>query len=281
VWDIKLNLGDKGIAKVSEVFQQFGVWIVGPGATVRQAKADADAMKILAKAEGQVTDLRYRAAWRLADQEARRQENREATAQEIAKALPDQVSEEPVDPDWINFFGECCQDVSDEQMRKLWGRIGAAEIAKPNSFSRRTLSAVKHLSPQEKELFEKLMSKVWRGSHRTLVPIDHFEGFETLKEFKLYYGDLLILNAAGLSHLDSAQIELPAGTALVAGSDAIVFGKTIPEFVYLPLTPAGEELSRVVLVEPDYGFHESQIGRMRMFQPASIWPHPGDVEDEA
>ena len=66
------------------------------------------------------------------------------------------VTNEPLDKDWTTRFFRIVEDVSNEEMQKLWGKILAGEIKQPNSFSLRTLELVRNLSQKEAFVFSKI-----------------------------------------------------------------------------------------------------------------------------
>jgi len=88
----------------------------------RVAHAEADADKIRAVSQIEITELQHRAMSRLIAEEAKKQHNIEAIT---IKALPDlkpDAKPENVQDDWItNFFDEC-RLISDEEMQSLWQR---------------------------------------------------------------------------------------------------------------------------------------------------------------
>lgn len=67
-----------------------------------------------------------------------------------------EVSSESVDPDWITRFFDIVQDISNEQMQELWGRVLAGEVKQPKSFSLRTLETLRNITSEEAQLFEKI-----------------------------------------------------------------------------------------------------------------------------
>lgn len=127
----------------------------------RRAKADADAALILAENEGGERGVALRAAERINKREIRRQENVEAVVKGALGYLPESVSEEKVDEDWIVQFFDYCQDVGDEEMRSLWAKILADEVTAPNSYSPRTLHTVKLLRKEDAHLFTRFCDYVW------------------------------------------------------------------------------------------------------------------------
>ncbi len=120
----------------------------------RDARAEADALVILAEGRVAAQEIEHRALERLLDTEVRRQENIEAIVEKARIALPDAVTAEPVSSDWSARFFDVCQDVGDDEMRSLWGKILAGEVTKPGSYSLRTLRALQHLAKDEAQDFE-------------------------------------------------------------------------------------------------------------------------------
>lgn len=88
--------------------------------------------------------------------EAERQKNIDKVTlyafREAARITCD-ASEKPVDKDWMNRFLNVTQDVSEDQMQEVWGKVLAGEVNKPGTFSLRTMELLKNLSKGEAELF--------------------------------------------------------------------------------------------------------------------------------
>lgn len=127
--------------------------LYSPWGTVRQAKADAKAKIIIAKSENDIADLNLRAKSRFEYQESVKQHNLEQITVHAAKALPQQVSDKDVDKGWIFQFFDYAQQVCDEDMQVLWGKILAGETSQPGSFSKRTLNFLKTIDKEEAEQF--------------------------------------------------------------------------------------------------------------------------------
>jgi len=127
----------------------------------RMARAEADALLILAEAQGKAADIEQRAVHRVANKELRRQRNIEGIVKESMRFLPRDVSVDPVSEDWTVQFFEHCQDVSDEQIQSIWARILAGEVAGPGRYSLRTLHALKLLRKEDAALFTNYCKFVW------------------------------------------------------------------------------------------------------------------------
>ncbi len=74
----------------------------------------------------------------------------ELLAHEYAQGTADEeVSDEPMDPDWFARWREAAQDVSNEEMRQLWARLITGEVKSPGTFSLQTISLLRNLSHQQ------------------------------------------------------------------------------------------------------------------------------------
>ncbi|MYF37096.1 MAG: DUF2806 domain-containing protein [Synechococcus sp. SB0678_bin_12] len=68
-----------------------------------------------------------------------------------------EVSDHDPDPDWAARFFDGAQDVSSEELQKLWGRILAGEVKSPGQTSLRTLSILRNMTQKEAQDFSNLM----------------------------------------------------------------------------------------------------------------------------
>ena len=91
-------------------------------------------------------EIAKRASSRLAYQEITKQQNIEAVIDNAYEELgtTDSVSSEPVNANWMIRFFNSVEDISDESIQKIWGRILAGEIKRPNNYSYRTLEIKKY-----------------------------------------------------------------------------------------------------------------------------------------
>ncbi|MEE9129357.1 MAG: DUF2806 domain-containing protein [Phycisphaerales bacterium] len=236
----------------------------------RKAKAEADAMIIFADAEIEVAK---RAARRLGVQEVRRQQNIETIVDSAAKLLPETVSEEPVDPDWMSRFFADAADVSEEHLQKIWAKLLAQEVAEPGRCSRRMLSILKEMNWEDARRFERLCGLVWYRENHGFVPLDEelvpSGGWESqveyLSRFDIVVDDLLELDSLGLIHYqeDLAQ-SLSTGSIISNGQSFYVLyvhqksGANLSLEAF-PLTRSGYELSLIVGSEPNKQFHENTL----------------------
>lgn len=150
-------------------------------------------------------DLTGRALCRFVKQETQREYNLETIADEAYDILKEATSDtnENVSDDWIAKFISYAQDVSDEDMKKIWARILAGEVKKPGSFSFRTLSILRNLSKEEAQIFGKCCS--------LMVDYAITRNSDLLEAFGISYDDILKMDDCGLINSDgmiTGKVEL-------------------------------------------------------------------------
>jgi hypothetical protein len=111
-------------------------------------------------------DLHERAQRRIAVENAMQQLNREApvayAAAELVGVTEEQVSNIPVDPDWLTRYWRTVQDISQEDAQLIFGKILAGEVKQPGTFSIRTIDCLATLTKKEGEDFRELCAFAWQ-----------------------------------------------------------------------------------------------------------------------
>ena len=149
-------------------------------------------------------EIAKRASSRLAYQEITKQQNIEAVADNAYEELEnvEKVSPEPVDPDWMFRFFNSVENISNEDMQKIWGRILAGEIKSPNTYSYRTLEKLKNLTKQEAELFQHISSLALEHSDEKFI----FSDKDILNKYDVYFSQILKLEECGLINLQELTL---------------------------------------------------------------------------
>jgi len=249
----------------------------------RRAKAEADATLIAAKAGVTVDDIQLRAKARVKNKERRRQQNIESVVSQAVTFLPESVSAERVDDDWVFQFFEHSQDVSDEQMKSLWARLLAGEVAKPGSYSLRTLNVVKHLHSEDADLFSKVCKYLWSSGPdkpKLLLFIGHSAlGKSDNPTSELNLGALKHLESIGLVHANvNIGLEEPRQLFYFGKgySFKLIEKKRIIDLTGLvgigdaALTDVGMELAPLTGAEPDSSYRDAVIEGYRRQQELLI-----------
>jgi len=280
---IDLGKVSKPISKLIDAVSQGIGTLYEPTRIRRRARAEADAALIKAEGDIRKRELLKRAANRLAFQEMRRQENIENIVEIAAASLPETVSEEPVDKDWISRFFDECKDVSNEELQKIWGRLLAGEVANPKSCSRKTLAILKDLSQEDAKLFTDFCSFVWVRLGNTFfmedndivfieeyyfMPIDQLSLEHLLEKCILTYSECLHLESLGLIHCKKdISINLSLNDTLIYSNlnhvilesckkyNSYVDSDDWGEIACFVLTKAGIELLSVAKVEPNWDYY--------------------------
>ena len=91
---------------------------------------------------------------RIQFQEEKRQRNIELVVRKAADELGDkEVEDSEPDHDWTARFFDCIQDVSSEDMQKLWARVLSGEVENPGRTSLRTLDILRNLTREDAKMF--------------------------------------------------------------------------------------------------------------------------------
>ena len=120
-------------------------------------------------------------------------------AASIIRDIPDEdISDESVNPTFLNHWREEAELIDDDDLRELWANLLVEETCKPNSISPRTLSVVKNLSRQDAETFERLCQHILNSD----TILFDYNGFP----FNGSYDDILLLLDAGLINQETKRI---------------------------------------------------------------------------
>ncbi|WP_299782850.1 DUF2806 domain-containing protein [uncultured Formosa sp.] len=219
---------------------------------IEQAKS-----KALAEGKELEAETYLRIQERILFNEVERQKSIDNVVEIAAEQLKDEksISEEPVDKDWSKRFFNIVQDVSDEEMQTIWGRILAGETKQPKSYSIRTLEFLKNLSKTEAEVFTKFADIRIKSGDKNFIfnPRNDF----LQKEFGIAFTDKLLMVELGLIvSKDSLEFSLnPTGDTkllqvLNYGEKAIVLDRNenVPKqaLEVLVFTKIGLELSKLI-----------------------------------
>ena len=160
---LRARMGTRGIRKIGDAKADYIRKVAQAEKEAIDLLGPKRALEIVAEADA-VNSIRERTDARLNFQEEKRQHNIESVAWQAAHKLPENASEEEVNPDWIARFFESVKDVSDETMQSLWSSALAGEVATPGQTSLRTLDVLKNLSQQDAQEFERVLQFSMSGA---------------------------------------------------------------------------------------------------------------------
>ncbi|RMH39903.1 MAG: DUF2806 domain-containing protein [Gammaproteobacteria bacterium] len=261
--------------------------IFKPYQIVRIAKAEAQAERIRAESQIQVTDLHRRALHRFLEEEAKRQSNIEAITQKAIPLLGEQSAPENVQDDWITNFFEKSRIVSDEDMQHLWARILAGEANAPGSFSKRTVNLMSDLEKSDAELFINLCGFGWKIGY--IVPLIYDYRDEIYNRHGIHFDSLSHLESLGLIQFRTSgfkRLGLPKVTQVFYYGQPLTL--TLPkdednelDIGTVVLTRAGHELARICGARPVDGFFDYVKQRWKSFLPKEEPEQGAQTDDTA
>ena len=244
----------------------------------RVAKAKAEAARIEAQSEIEITDLHRRAARRWIEEEAQRQTNIESITAKALPQLNENANPDSIEDDWIVNFFDKSRIVSDNEMQDLWARILAGEANAPGTYAKRTVNLLLDLDKNEAELFTKLCGFVWAVEGEVPVPLVFDQTAEIYKRNGLDFISLSHLDSIGLIHyggLESIAInDLPKRftAAYYDRTLALEMSKNAGndlEIGYVMFTRIGMELAPICEDKPVDGFWEYVKDYWKKYVPKS------------
>ena len=218
------------------------------------AKARAEARESLlapdAEVRGTAEITREDIIQRVKFQERKRHTNIRAVVTDAADELGDkEVSDHDPDPDWTARFFDIVQDVSSEDLQKIYAKILAGEVESPGRTSLRTLEVLRNMTKRDAEQFQVICNFVLYGEFV-------FYDARSVAEFNaLGYNNILHLQDCGLINMGpvitmAAQsdgnepivLHYQRGLLLATRTEGASKGLEIPGYL---LTSAGKELYRI------------------------------------
>ena len=169
-----VNLGDlskPATVLIEKISGAIGI-LYEPTRVKRDAFAKAEAGKIHALANIEISEIKQRALNRLIHEEGKKQENIESIIAQATASVQEGASPENIEDDWISHFFDKCRNVSDKEMQGLWSNLLAGEANKPGSYSKRTIELISTLDKSDAHLFTRLCSFVLTGGQFILAVLN-------------------------------------------------------------------------------------------------------------
>lgn len=153
-----VNIGDLAkpatvlIEKISEAIGG----IFKPYQIRRVAEAEAQAEKIRAFTQIEITELQKRAIARFFAEEAKKQNNIEDITKKALSEIKEDARPEDIEDDWITHFFDRCRLISNEEMKILWAKVLAGQANSPGTYSKKTIDILINLERADAKTFSKL-----------------------------------------------------------------------------------------------------------------------------
>jgi len=112
--------------------------------------------------------------------------------------------DEPLDPDWFAKWRNYAQDVSKEEMQRLWARVLKQEVKSANSFTLHTMDFLSRMSRSDAELISTLGEFVLENRYVYAGSKEVLEGAGIDLDKLLYLSDLgILIQVTGLNMLQA------------------------------------------------------------------------------
>lgn len=257
--DLSLSgLSEPGTKLIEKVSDAIGV-LYEPTRIRKKAKAEAEAKRTELISKLELEGIEKRAVERFLKRETKRQENIENITMQAAQSLSETDNVSDIDEDWIEAFFRECEDINDEQMQMIWGRILSEEAKSKGSFSRRTLKLLSTLSKEEANLITYFGTFVWQASNLTPILLTDENG----NTEGITFNELSVLDSLGV-------IQQGIGYSLTFGNKKGRIGYYGMAFLVefqsddsstwnlqigtALLTPIGQELMKICGSTPDIAY---------------------------
>lgn len=228
----------------------------------RVAQAEAEADKIRAISQIEISDLKYRALQRFLMEEAKKQNNIESITQKALPSVIDSAQPEQMNDDWITNFFDRCRLISDNQMQSIWSKILAGEANAPGKYSKRTVDILSSLDKSDAELFTNLCAFGVEGIG-FFAPLIYDPEHDIYNSKRINFSSLSDLDSLGLIQFDAIAGFIRKGLKQNGFIHYVkqplwfefpTSEKYQMQIGYVLLTKAGSELASVTEKNPVEGF---------------------------
>lgn len=151
------------------------------------------------------------------------------------------------DPDWTARFFDSVQDVSSEDMQKIWARILSGEVENPGRTSLRTLDTLRNMTKRDAEMFSDACSFVFREGEMYFILQRIPDEYDALRHTKLLHLQdcgLIFIGPTAYHTSDEATSKLVYQSLLLQISRNTKAHSRF-EISISTLTTAGAELYRI------------------------------------
>ena len=194
------NLAKPANTLINKISDAIG-GIFKPYQIKRVAQAEAEADKISAITQIEITDLYRRAIARFFTEEAKKQNNIEAITSKALPIVTEKARPDQVEDDWITHFFDKCRLISDEKMQSLWARVLAGQANSPGKYTKKTVEILANMEKSDAVLFSKLCNFGFYISKFTLLIYD--TKHTIYNDHGINFSTISHLESLGLVHFNS------------------------------------------------------------------------------
>ncbi len=186
---------------IEKISNAIGV-LYEPRKIIKLAQAQAHAELINLNSRLQLSEIEHRAIQSHIRREAFKQDNIERITANAISSLSHDSSPDEISKDWLSYFFNHCDSISEPEMQRVWGEVLAKKASNTSSYSKKTISTLAVLESSDAEIFTKFCSfAVARDQSAELFILDIGESY--YRNHDVDYGSALHLESMGLVHYSS------------------------------------------------------------------------------
>ena len=225
-----------------------------PRAIRKEAEARAYEIQVISKANNALSTEAQNQIKTIAEsvitKEIQRQDTLDFIVEKAAECLStkEKISEKPVDPDWSTRFISIAQDIKNEDMKMMWAKILADEVAHPDTYSLRTLELMKNLTKLDANLITKVFHLVFTYNTEPFL----YRNNNILSNHGVSYDDIQYLVELGILNAGNLTIFECRSDFNICYKKYIAISKNNKNNIDIyTLTKVGKEIYNIVDVCPD------------------------------
>ena len=236
---------------------------------ISKAEMKIEKERLFHKYELEKMDLFNRAEIRRLSTEIRRQYNLEKICRETMKMLSENATPEKINIDWLHHFASSAQDVSENDLRKLWTFILSQEAMQPGKYSKRTLDYLKSFNVKDCRVFEKLVPFLFEEKETTFFIIPSNDRQLFTEKYGFEYTEFVHLSTIGIiASLVSSELSINSkerSELLYLNRKLLIYNPTNKEVtirnVYI-LSEVGSQIKNLINVKINEQYFKEVIEKM-------------------
>lgn len=211
--------------KLLDMIEHLAGWVASPKGKAADFEEGLEFYKNSLEQDTSLTDREKAVKLSLARTEFRKYVNQAKIVSQAVDSLSRSINPshiDDIDADWINTFLSYAENISNEKMQAIWGKILAAKANGNSDINKKMLHIFSCIEREDIEVFCKLCSMSFSHMNRCY---SHYP-FIYIKQFSKYYSGLGIrrYNLASLDNLGLIEYDVHEGFVLPKDIPPLSFG---------------------------------------------------------
>lgn len=248
-----------------------------PRRIIKMAQAQAHCNLINYNSQRTLNELESKALSSLIARETVKQNNIEKITANALTTLTGDATPEDISNDWLCYFFNHCDSISEPEMQRVWGEILSRKSSDTTAYSKKTLSILATLEPHDAEIFTNFCT--FAMIHKEIpelyiLDIEH----DLYRSIEVNFGNALHLQSLGLVHYSSGGYAINVTDTLQNDEDdEDIFRVSMQYFkTKLEVTVPKEERPHVINDKVNISTGEVSLTStgIELYNLCSANPHP-------